>query len=454
MSEIISPQGYHYGEEPAADNPFWTQGEIAENLTATASVDDTTGTPAVDVTKDGWNVDFAFTGLKGEQGETGATGPQGAQGIRGETGATGPQGVQGKQGVSSYISSVTATVGTTSSDSPSCVVSDNVEYDTDENSTITAYKHNYELSFIGIKGAKGDAGETGPQGATGATPDISMTATVDDTTGVPEVTISETGTDEAPIFNFAFTGLKGEKGEQGDATNAVSDVTVTNTDGVYTVSQTKNGTTTDVGEIDVPNTDNLLAEVTDSVVENTTSGYDYHTVKETENNGTQNDVGSFYIARNQITALNSDGTFTTVDQSGAEGTGQITIPESVTLPWGQWKVFSQMSTITFDALDDRCFYKLELSLTITKSNGFYLPSSYPVTAYVIAGWTQYPVFESSGYLGGALNVKVYGNISYSSNTLTLAGIEFKYARTDNDVTAITYPTTLTATKFLPIGSTS
>ena len=71
----------------------------------------------------------------------------------------------------------------------------------------------------GETGPKGDAGETGPKGetgATGATPVISMTATVDQTTGTPNVIVSKSGSDEAPSFNLAITGIKGEKGDKGD----------------------------------------------------------------------------------------------------------------------------------------------------------------------------------------------------------------------------------------------
>lgn len=98
---MISPQGYNYGNDPKSDNPFWTDEEIKEEITATASVDNSTGTPSVDVTKNGYNFDFSFHNLKGEKGDkgdTGATGPQGERGETGATGATGPRGEMGPQG--------------------------------------------------------------------------------------------------------------------------------------------------------------------------------------------------------------------------------------------------------------------------------------------------------------------------------------------------------------------
>lgn len=79
----------------------------------------------------------------------------------------------------------------------------------------------FDFSFTNIKGEKGDKGENGSDGtngtngADGVTPRISVIATVDDTTGTPNVEVTKSGTDEAPIFDFEFTGLKGEKGTDG-----------------------------------------------------------------------------------------------------------------------------------------------------------------------------------------------------------------------------------------------
>ena len=102
-------------------------------------------------------------GEKGDKGDTGATGPQG------DTGATGPQGPKGDKG------------------------------DT------------------GATGPQGDTGATGPKGDTGDAAGFgNITATINNNTGTPSVSVTANGPNTAKNLAFAFSNLKGEKGDKGD----------------------------------------------------------------------------------------------------------------------------------------------------------------------------------------------------------------------------------------------
>ena len=137
---------------------------VTPNVSATATVDNTTGTPSVQVTKSGTAeapaFSFDFSGIKGETGK----------GTKGDDGFSPIANVQQTE------TGATFTV-------------------TDKSGTTTANIEN---------GTKGDPG---------VTPSITATATVDNTTGTPSVNVTKSGTDEAPAFNFAFTGIKGSDGE-------------------------------------------------------------------------------------------------------------------------------------------------------------------------------------------------------------------------------------------------
>ena len=177
--------------------------------------------------------------LKGPKGDTGATGPQGPQGETGETGAQGPQGIQGETGPQG----ATGETGATGPQGPTGitpVISASATADATSSATpyVTVSKTgtdaapSFQFAFTGLKGAKGDTGATGADGAkgdTGATPVIRVTATVDGGTGTPGCTVSKSGTAEAPTYTFAFTNLKGAQGDPGATSlSGLTDVLLTN----------------------------------------------------------------------------------------------------------------------------------------------------------------------------------------------------------------------------------
>lgn len=163
-----------------------------------ATIDANVGVPEVTVTATGSNAakNFAFE-FKNLKGETGATGAKGADGANGKDGAA--------AGFGTPTASVDANVGT-----PSVTVT--------ASGADTAKVFSFDFKNLkgeaGAAGSKGDKGDTGAPGA--AAGFGSVTATVDNNVGTPEVSVTASGADTAKNFAFAFKNLKGEKGDKGN----------------------------------------------------------------------------------------------------------------------------------------------------------------------------------------------------------------------------------------------
>lgn len=132
-------------------------------------------------------------------------------------------------------------------------------------------------------------------------------------------------TEDAGTYTVSYTTVDGEEHTAGTINiptvpTAVSEVTMTNENGIYTFTQTKtDGTQSAIGTVEVPQ-NNPVVEIKDTVVEDSTNGFDFHTFTETTEDGTENSIGHFYLAQNQVTGASVDSTgdlvLATVNQSG------------------------------------------------------------------------------------------------------------------------------------------
>ena len=165
--------------------------------------------------------DKGDTGEKGDKGDTGSQGPKGEQGDPGSQGPQGEPGPKGDSGEPFQIRKIYSSVDEMEADynNPGIEEGDFVLINTDDVSD----PDNAKLYVKGPTGwqfvtdLSGAQGIQGPQGTPGTPAGFgNITATVDNTTGTPQVSVQADGPNTAKNISFSFTGLKGEKGEKGD----------------------------------------------------------------------------------------------------------------------------------------------------------------------------------------------------------------------------------------------
>lgn len=171
-------------------------------------------------------------GIPGEKGEAGPQGPKGDKGedgAKGDQGPAGPKGDAGKDGTGVTIKGSYDSEEALKAAHPTGIAED--AYLVNGNLYVwsdTALDWNNVGEIKGPKGDKGDpflysdfteeqlAALKGPKGDAGTSAGFGLpTASIDNNTGTPSVTISTSGPNTAKIFNFEFKNLKGEKGEVG-----------------------------------------------------------------------------------------------------------------------------------------------------------------------------------------------------------------------------------------------
>lgn len=163
--------------------------------------------------------DTGATGPKGDTGDTGPkgdTGERGLQGIKGDTGEKGETGSQGPKG-DTGATGAKGDTGATGERGPQ-----GLKGDTGEKGATGDRGLQGEQGPQGVKGDTGERGATGEQGLQGS-PGTSAqitgaTATVSNTSGTPNVTVTPLGDNFSRGFRFDFTGLKGEAGTDATVT--------------------------------------------------------------------------------------------------------------------------------------------------------------------------------------------------------------------------------------------
>lgn len=154
--------------------------------------------------------------------------PKGDKGDKGDQGIEGPQGPVGAPfQVKKIYDSVEAMNADYSGSDVAVgefVLIDTGDVQDPDNSKLYV-KGDTQYDFVtDLSGAQGIQG---PQGNPGAAAGFgNITATVDNATGTPQVSVQADGPNTAKNISFSFTGLKGEKGEKGDPGDAGAQINI------------------------------------------------------------------------------------------------------------------------------------------------------------------------------------------------------------------------------------
>lgn len=160
-------------------------------------------------------------------------GPQGPQGIQGEPGKDGTNGIDG-------VGITTITSGQATEENGNTITPITVEKTDGSSETFNVSAKNGIDGKNGQNGKDGINGTNGIDGQDGITPNIQI-GTVETLEPTEEATVTRTGTDEEPVFNFGIP--KGEKGEPGEITEDTLDNVIpkqTATDSIININDALN----------------------------------------------------------------------------------------------------------------------------------------------------------------------------------------------------------------------